>query len=474
MIQVSDVLPKNAHTIYAPNYAWIWQVFDPLVRYDWRAGFKPIGVLAESFQFGSDALTLTFNLRKGVKFHSGRDFTAEDVRFNLLRVREEKVGSQWRAYSNDIADIQTPDASTVVLTFKEPRPGVFDMFDAMPMIDRESVEDLEAGKRVIGTGPFKWVRWSPNDQLVVARNEAYWQGTQPLLDEIQLRIVPNAQTLAVNVESGAAELALNPSFKDFSRLKSSPGASVASSGVEADCVYLGADLLQPPLDKPKIRQAINWAVDRQRIADSILLGAGGPTSVIWSPKSPAWDAGQANAYTFNLDRAKALLAEAGEAGGFKVNLSIHAPIETLRGMAQIIQSDLATIGIEVTIQELDNTRFLESLTGRKFRGLWLAFFSGGYFHPGSVTSLLFPFRTSGNASNYESPRYSELAQQAASTADPERAKRAYQELTQLLLDESFVMPIVRQPTSWAVSSKVTGLDYNAAAALLLGGTGIEK
>ncbi|MBA2447677.1 MAG: ABC transporter substrate-binding protein, partial [Chloroflexi bacterium] len=471
--QVADVQPKNVHTLYFPNYAWLNQVGETLIRKDWRAGLKDTPVLAESWELSPDALSLTFKLRKGVKFHSGRELAAEDVKANLLRVREEKVGSQWRGYSNDIGEIETPDSSTIVLKFKEPRPGIFDMFEALVMLDPRSFDDLDTGAQVVGTGPFKWVRWTPNDQLVLARNPDYWRSGVPLLDEVVIRVVPDPQALSVNLESGAVDLAVSPAYAEIPRLKGNPSLSVLSSDAGSENFYLGADVLQPPLDDPRVRQAINWAIDRKRIVDSVLQGVGRPKSIPWGPSNPAWDEGQANAYSFDLERARALLTEAGQGAGFDVTLTTNTALEPLRGMAQVLQSDLARLGVRVRIQEMEASGWLENLVGRKFRGLWLGPTGAGNFHPGSVVTLLFPFRPA-NASNYQSDRYAELAQRARVETDPARAKDGYRELTQLLLDESFVMPITMQRTTWAMSKKVQGFDYTALEAQLLAGTAVEK
>jgi peptide/nickel transport system substrate-binding protein len=473
ILQVTDVQPKNVHTLYFPNYAWLLQVGETLIRKDWRAGLKDTPALAESWEFSPDYLTLTFKLRKGVKFHTGRELGAEDVKGNLLRVREEKVGSQWRGYSLDIGEIETPDPSTVVLRFKEPRPGIFDMFEALVMLDPQTFDGLETGAQVVGTGPFTWVRWTPNDQLVLARNPDYWRSGSPLLDEITIRVVPDPQALSVNLESGGADLVVSPAYAEIPRLKGNPALTVLSSEAGSENFYLGADVLQPPLDDQKVRQAINWAIDGKRIVDSVLQGVGRAKSIPWGPSNPAWDDAQANAYSFDLDRAKALLAEAGQGGGFDVTLSTNTALEPLRGMAQVIQSDLAKLGVRVRIQEMEASGWLDHLVGRKFRGLWLGPTGAGNFHLGSVVTLLFPFRPA-NASNYQSDRYAELAQRARVETDPARAKAVYRDLTQLLLDESFVMPITMQRTTWAMSQRVKGFDYTALEVQLLAGVGVEK
>jgi ABC-type transport system substrate-binding protein len=127
--------------------------------------------------------------------------------------------------------------------------------------------------------------------------------------------------------------------------------------------------------------------------------------------------------------------------------------------------------VRVRIQEMEASGWLDHLVGRKFRGLWLGPTGAGNFHLGSVVTLLFPFRPA-NASNYQSDRYAELAQRARVETDVARAKAVHRDLTQLLLDESFVMPITMQRTTWAMSQKVKGFDYTALEVQLLAGVSL--
>ena len=195
----TDVDPKRIHGITFVNYQLNYQLFDTLTRYDRQ--LKPQPELAESWAWSADNKTLTFKLRQGVKFHTGREMDSEDVKFNILRVREDKIASQMRPFSTDIKDIQTPDKSTIVLQFDAPRPAIFDMFESLAIMDKETIGDAEEAKRLVGTGPFKWGQSTPGDKLTMTRNENYWKPGQPYLDGITLQVVPDAPSALVNLEA---------------------------------------------------------------------------------------------------------------------------------------------------------------------------------------------------------------------------------------------------------------------------------
>src|SRR5918997_1634161 len=202
--QLSDVEPKRVHSITFVNYQLQYQVFDTLTRYDRQ--LKPQPELAESWSWSPDNKTLTFKLRQGVTFHSGRAMDAEDVKFNILRVKEERVASQMRPFANDVKDVQTPDKSTVVLQFDEPRPAIFDMFESLSIMDRETIAEAEDAKRLVGTGPFKWGQWTPGDRLTLTRNENYWKPGLPYLEGIELQVVPDAPSALVNLEARSVDV----------------------------------------------------------------------------------------------------------------------------------------------------------------------------------------------------------------------------------------------------------------------------
>jgi len=159
----------------------MFAVYDSLTLYD--AKLQPQPMLAESWDISSDMKQVKLNLRKGVQFHNGRELTSEDVKLNMVRVRDPKVGSsQLMNMSNWFAAIETPDKHTVVLNSEAPRPALFDFFEYLNILDRETMEGPDATKKAIGTGPFKFVEWVPGDHILFTKNQNYWRTGRPYLD----------------------------------------------------------------------------------------------------------------------------------------------------------------------------------------------------------------------------------------------------------------------------------------------------
>ncbi len=455
--QLSDIEPKRIHSITFVNYQLQYQVYDTLTRYD--RTLKPQPELAESWSWSNDNKTLTFKIRQGVKFHSGRDLEAEDVKFNILRVKEERVASQMRPFANDVKDVQAPDKSTVVLQFDEPRPAIFDMFESLSIMDRETIAEAEDAKRLIGTGPFKWGQWTPGDKLTLTRNESYWKQGQPYLDQIVLQVVPDAPSALVNLEAGSVDLVVNPSEPDIKRLQGDPKFGVLISEAGAQYYSFGANVTQAPLDNKKVRQAINYAIDRKRFVDTVLAGVGEPTSIPWPKHSPAYDAELANFYAFNLDKARQLLQEAGVgSGGIDVTLIANGGNRNLAKAAQIAQADLAKINVRLKVEEQEPASFQQVFTGRRIQQMWANIFGFNNLYPTTLMVQAFPWRVAGNVSHFESPDYSRLVKAGSVATDSAEQKKIFRELTQLVLDESFMYPLSPQKNSWAMRANVQGAE----------------
>src|SRR5215217_1605191 len=197
----SDIINFDAHALPAANWPIFQQIFSPLIRYD--VNLKPQPELAESWQLSGDGLTLTMKLMQGVKFHSGRDFTAEDVLWNLKRIQDPAVAANSRVLALAIKNAQAVDPHTVTFTFDQPTPGIFDLLDIFYVMDKD-VQDVK--NQGAGTGPFKVASWSPGDQLKLVRHEAYFKPGLPRLNEVIIKAMPDSAGRIVTLESGAIEI----------------------------------------------------------------------------------------------------------------------------------------------------------------------------------------------------------------------------------------------------------------------------
>jgi peptide/nickel transport system substrate-binding protein len=196
--------------------------------------------------------------------------------------------------------------------------------------------------------------------------------------------------------------------------------------------------------------------------DTVLQGSGDPRVLVWPPVSPAYDAAKNAAYSFDLDKAKALLAEAG-VSGFEVEIIWNSIYNDLKGLAEIYQNDLAKLGLKAVIRPLEAVVWRDVTQGQKYRGLNLTF-APVHLQPDYV-AILRNFSPEGNSSGFKSERYSQLVEALSTELDPAKRKQLYNQFNDLMLDESFVIGISAYPTNVVTTTKVRDVRYTMHEAL---------
>ena len=205
--QVPDVIPNGLFGQNFPNGAIGGLIYNTLTAYDHRT-LAPRPQLAKSWDVAGDGTAITLQLRSDVKFHSGRPFTAEDVVFCIKNLQDPARGSQLRSTAAVITDLSTAGPGEVKLRLAHPVSNLFDLFELMFIVDRETLPDMLSGKNLVGTGAFTWKQWNPGDSLTLARNAAYWKPNRPYLDGVELRIIPQTQALLAALQAQQIQLAL--------------------------------------------------------------------------------------------------------------------------------------------------------------------------------------------------------------------------------------------------------------------------
>ncbi|HLH73391.1 MAG TPA: ABC transporter substrate-binding protein, partial [Chloroflexota bacterium] len=244
-----------------PSYILSAQIYNALIHYDEK--YQPQPELAESWEISKDGKQVAIHLRQGVLFHTGREFTSDDVKYNTLRVRDPKLGmGQLKTMSEWITDIQTPDKYTVIYNLSAPRAAILDLLNFLFIVDRETAEGPNGNRKGVGTGPFAFAEWVPGDHLRFTKNPHYWVSGRPYLDEIVIKIIKDAQSLGVQLEAGVLNLAeLLPEDQTAQYQKDSK-YNVVLSTLSGQFYYIGINVTKPPLDNKLVRQAINHAIDR--------------------------------------------------------------------------------------------------------------------------------------------------------------------------------------------------------------------
>ena len=293
----ADLPNLDPHINTTTAHENLFLAFDRIIQYDDQLHPQPM--LAESWDLSTDLRQIKFNLRKGVQWHTGREFTSDDVKWNLLRVRDPKSPSVgFRNQSNWFTTIETPDKNSIILKSEQPRPALFDLFEYLNIIDPLTMEGPEAKLKAVGTGPFVFSEWAQGDHILLTKNRNYWQTGRPYLDglqanvrdiqaEVRVSIVKDAQAMVAQLEGGAVDLIKAPPLRDAARLKADTQYKVVTHPASAQHFQQGVNTLVPPLDNKKVRQALNYALDRKRFSDTALLGTGQPIALPWLPSSPA-------------------------------------------------------------------------------------------------------------------------------------------------------------------------------------------
>ena len=457
--QTADVATLDPYLVTTSGMESSWLVFDRLTAYD--ASLTPQPMLAESWDFSSDYKAFKLNLRKGVQYHSGRELTSEDVKYSLLRPRTDGVGNGiLTGISNWFTSIETPDKYTVEITTDVSRPNFFDGLEIFNICDKANVEGPDAKTTIIGTGPFVLTERVPGDSFTFTKNKNYWQTGKPYLDGVVTNI-RTQQNMALQLEGGLLDAVKTPHIDDFARLRTNPeyvGQIAPNSGTFFE---IGINTKTKPMDDKRVRQALNYALDRKRYAETIFKGAAIPIDLPWSESSPAFDASKNNVYPYDLNKARALLQEAGVSSFETDILVIGIAQPQLLAFTEIYQASLAEIGIKLNVKNLEQAVWLDVVINKKpdYTGFWGSSDTFANVSPGSLFALSPGWRLNNNHSNFTDDAYTELVGRVSTETDPAKQKQAFADMNAYILDQSFTMPISTNPITLLTTPKVKDIQF---------------
>jgi len=461
-----DIVPANILTNTGLVASVIGLAYETLIRYP-HDSLKPVPLLATSLTPAPDGLSLAVDLREDVTFHSGRPFTSKDAEFSLRTYADPKWSGQLKSTAAAITGYDTSAPHRIVLAFGHPLSNIYDLLNTAPILDSETFDKLVAGEAFIGTGPFAFVERTPNVRMVFERNGRYRIPDRPYLDRVEFTIIPDSQAQLNALRSGQIGLANNLNSRDVQTLaKSKRFKAVTYDGAELQA-YVGVNVQNPALADIRLRQAVAYAIDRERIVAEVFRGVGYPLNLPWPKGSPAFDATRNALYARDIDKAKDLVAQAGKPPA--VPLAYDSAVPIYQATAQIIQANLAEAGIEVTLDPTDDATFVKRLIGAQFPGLWVTDHSWAQLVPSTLAVSAYPFNARKNASHYASPAYvaaSDAAWQVSDGTSP-AAVQAYRAVSDQLLDGLFLIEIGARFYQAATSARLHGLGWTKNREALL-------
>lgn len=448
--QIAEPQSLDPHTVTATNdFRILVNIYDGLVRYkDGTLEVEP--ALAESWTISDDGKTYTFKLRQGVQFHDGSDFNAEAVKFNFDRMLKEdhpfyNTGPFPLSFNfSSIDAVNVLDEHTVEFKLKEPfAPFLSNLaYPTGLIVSPEEVKKYgkEFGRHPSGTGPFKFAEWQSGQRVVVERNPDYWD-TAPALEAVVFRPITDANTRVAEMMAGGLDVMVEVPPDNLATFKQDANFAVAEqAGPHVWFTILNAK--SGPFADKKVRQAANYAVNKQGLVDNVLQGS---ATVAAGPIPPAfnWVENKTEPYPYDPEKAKALLAEAGASNPeitFYVTEGGSGMLDPIT-MGAAIQADLQAVGFKVKIETYEWNTFL----GRVNPGLEgkadMAEMAWMTNDPDTVPYLTLrsdalPDKGGFNSGYYSNPKVDELLEKARSSTDQTERGKLYGEVQNIVHDDA--------------------------------------
>lgn len=332
-------------------------VYEPLVRTD--AELNVVPAIAASWEFSDDGKTLTFKLDPNAKFSNGDKVMPADVKASFERILDEATSAAARSNFLSIESIDTPDDETVVFNLSQPDVPLLTAMSSInaAIVPASAIEAGTLGTETLGSGPFVLENWEPNSSETLTANEN-WAGGELGIDGLDISVLPDETAILASLRTGQVDFALINDPLVATLVPSNPGLTLDREPVLSyHVLQLNAE--EGAMKELKVRQAISCAIDRQDVLDAALLGEGKVTGPLTMPAF-ATDPSELFCYTQDLDKAKALMEEAGYADGFsaKVMAATGEP-PTAAAEAQVIQSQLAEIGIDLDIEMMELNVYID-------------------------------------------------------------------------------------------------------------------
>ncbi len=457
-----DVANFDPFYLVYDNFFMQRTLYDSLVQYDEH--MHPVPQAAESWELAKDGRSIRIRLRKGLLFHSGRAMDASDVVFSIRYVQDKSHGSQFTDLFQLIESVETPDPSTVVLRFSRPYPAVFDALNLTFVLDKDAATDLKA--KPAGSGPFKLEQWLPGNQIRFVRNTRYWDSPRPYLDAIVQRTIADPNSLAATLQSGDVTMIWGFPLSLYAPLQRDPRLKVAPGLIGTNYYDLALRVTRPPFDNKLFRQAINFAIDREQFVKTVLYGTVPATDLPFPPGSLAYFPDLDRRYTYDLDKARALVKQAGLNDTSFTAISSTQVIPDGAALLQIVQASLRQIGVTMTIQNVEAARWTQLDHAGNFQMLMHSFGRASY-DPATLFGAAIMWRPTANATGYSSPEYTRLITDAASTIAPAQRRALYRKIDELMLEECWCIPVAADPTPFAMAKSVEGLSTDRSGVPVL-------
>jgi peptide/nickel transport system substrate-binding protein len=395
----------------------------------------PEPFLAETYEY-VDPTTLHLTIREGVVFHTGDPLTVDDVVFTLQRVSGPDTESDHRPYTGSVAEVSAVDERTVEITFTEHDATFLGRLTLIPIVPKAVVEERGAedfNANPVGTGPYQFVNWERGQRVTYEAFPDYWR-EQPRIQTLHFRGIPEDSTRMAELQTGTLAIATNVPTQLIPELEESDDIRIETvNSLRAFFVVLNTH--QPPFDDVRVRQAVNYAIDRQLLIDGILDGHARPISQPFGPEVFGANPELDTYYTYDPDKARSLLAEAGFEEGTEVNF--FGPSGRYLKDVEVIQNvaaQLEEVGFRVNQNVMEFQAYFDTYVAQLNNDLHMGMFSNANNTADADYNLALNLHSEGRAIYWSDPEVDAAIDEARTILDTAEREQKYHELLQTIVD----------------------------------------
>ena len=446
------------------NLSVMSNFFEGLLQRNTKGELKP--ALATSWE-RVDRLTWRFELRKGVKFHNGNDFTWEDVEYTFEERLENPEVSEFISFGSSIESVERVDGNDWVIdiTTTEPIPYFVQNLHQVFIVDKESTMERsqgDIGTKPVGTGPYVFEEWVKGSYLRMNANENYWEG-EPEVQEAEIRPITEASTRLATISSGEVDILQGIPVTMYEAVENNSDLEVIARPSRR-AIYLGlGNKEDQPTSSLKVRKAMYMAINEEELIEKVMFGHATPAAQIPDPPTTGYS-DQIDRLEYNPERAKELLEEAGYGDGFSITLS--APNDRYvqdEQIASTIASYLSKVGIEVEVDAKPKSVYFEEVMNNELEFYLIGWFDGSYDFGRSYSKLLHSVEEETgygtfNGASYSDPIADQLYAVSKKVVDPELRASILRDLNRLAMERVAVIPLHYQEDTYAMY-KGRGIEF---------------
>ncbi|MBP2650558.1 MAG: putative transporter component [Firmicutes bacterium] len=413
--------------------------------------------LAKSWEISSDGLTYTFHLIPNLKFSDGTPVKGEDWVFSFERAKNT-AEKYWKFAAENITEVTAPDDQTLVVKIKEPNASTLSYFSMFNMTVQSKAAYEKAGsyaeKGPIGTGPYYVKEWVKDNYLLLEKNPYYHAQGEPKTAQIKFVVVPDDNARVMQLQSGAVDIITDVPYSSMATLKNANDIQTMGIPSTSDR-YLVFNTTDPILGNAKVRQALLYATNKQDIVNMVLNGYG-EAAISYMPKNGLFWNDQIQPAPYDVEKAKALLKDAGYPNGFEVEILVRSGNAVFEQIATIIKEQWAKAGVKVNLVSLDTASLLERQNNMKHQiviGSW----TDDLLDPSQLGSYFWDYKVSKSFyTGYQNQTASAIFKQACIELDDNKRADMYKTLQKILYDDSPVINLYHSEFPVALKKNIQG------------------